>query len=146
MASRIERLVKAIGEENLPPKLPQPDTEELDPTAEDAFRNLQSVDDSLQQNDDSENWWDATPQIPQQPQQSTGQSQTKPIATPFFSQGEAHFEFDPRKGEVAPLGISFSPFGGVTKFCYKFVKKELVQPIATAFFDNSKIQNREWDL
>ncbi|KAK4508626.1 hypothetical protein PRZ48_002365 [Zasmidium cellare] len=56
------------------------------------------------------------------------------------------FTMDPRKGQAAPLGMCFCPFIAVTKYCYKFVPKKLMQPLATAFFDAEKIWNREWDL
>ena len=149
----MDRLIAVLGgEKNLPPQQPQPienaqqanntANENTSPT-EDPFSKLPSVDDVLQDNHSTENWWDAKPQI-QQPV-SLSQSQ-RPAAIPFTSEGASHFEFDPRKGEPAPLGINFTPFGAVTKFCYKFVKRELQQPLATAFFDEGKIWNREWDM
>ena len=139
------------GEENLPPKLPEPDgtaqqdgeaNKEAASTKEDPFSKLQSVDGFLEENREGDNWWDAKPQIPK----AVSQTPSKPTVNSFTSQGETHFEFDPRRGEPASLGIGFSPFGAVTKFCYKFVKKGLQQPIATAFFDENKIWNREWDM
>lgn len=61
--------------------------------------------------------------------------------------GDAHdFSFDSRGGQPAPLGICFCPFLAVTKYCYKFVPKKLMQPLATAFFDAEKIWSRDWDL
>jgi hypothetical protein len=54
--------------------------------------------------------------------------------------------FDPRKDEPSPLGLNFCPFIAVTKLPYMFVKKEFMQQIATAFFDEGKIWNREWDV
>lgn len=56
------------------------------------------------------------------------------------------FSFDSRCGQPAPLGICFCPFLAVTKYCYKFVPKKLMQPLATAFFDAEKIWSRVWDL
>lgn len=56
------------------------------------------------------------------------------------------FSFDSRCGQPAPLGICFCPFLAVTKYCYKFVSKKLMQPLATAFFDAEKIWSRDWDL
>ncbi|KAI6866013.1 hypothetical protein D0864_11495 [Hortaea werneckii] len=53
---------------------------------------------------------------------------------------------DPRAGEPAPQGISFTPFLAVTKFCYKYVPHAYQQTLATAFFDANKIWCREWDL
>jgi hypothetical protein len=59
----------------------------------------------------------------------------------------AHRPFDGRKGEASALGVSFVPFLALTKYCYKYVPKDLSQIIASAFFDSNKIyNNREWDL
>lgn len=49
-------------------------------------------------------------------------------------------------GDPAPRGISFCPFIAVTKFCYKFVSREWMQSLATAFFDANKIYQREWEM
>ena len=150
-SSRLDRLVKVLGAENLPPKLSKPgdNTEQSDETAkqdgantDDSFSELQSVDDFLKENKSTENWWDATPKIPQ----IATKAPTRPVTSFFTSNGETHLEFDPRKGEPAPLGVSFSPFGAVTKFCYKFVKKDHQQLLATAFFAEGKIYDREWDM
>ena len=146
MASRLERLVKHVGEENLPPKLAQATQPEVTdgPTEENPINKLQSVEDFAQQHDDSNEWWNATPQLPQPPPK---QPQTKPAAVPFTSNnGGLKFSSDTAKGAPAPLGLPFTPTGAVFKFCYKFVRKELTQRIASAFFDESKIQNREWDV
>ncbi|KAK5110068.1 hypothetical protein LTR62_006313 [Meristemomyces frigidus] len=51
-----------------------------------------------------------------------------------------------RFGEVAPRGFTFVPFVAVTKFCYEFVPQQWSQPLASAFFDNNKIYERQWDL
>ncbi|KAK3723563.1 hypothetical protein LTR37_001815 [Vermiconidia calcicola] len=154
--SRMDRLVNMLGgEQNLPPKLPQPTTStepeqtdevaaEEQTTQEDPINKLQSMDSYLQENQNSENWWDAVPQIPQ-PKQPSGTTQARP-AQPYSSDGSLHFIFDSEQGRPAPLGMSFAPFVAVTRFCYKFVSKELQQPLATAFFDEGKIWNREWDL
>lgn len=156
--SRMDRLVQLLGgDENLPPKFEPPATEpesESEPAQSDnvniegvpgidaAIEKLQSIDSFVQeQKEQPGNWWDAVPQLPKQ----TSQTQTQPVH-PYLSDGSVHFNFDSRKGEPAPLGLGFCPFTAVTKFCYKFVKREFQQPIATAFFDEGKIWNREWDL
>ena len=59
---------------------------------------------------------------------------------------EDDIPFDAYKGEPAPLGVDFAPFVAVTKYCYKYVPKEFLQPMATAFFDADKIYRRDWDL
>lgn len=70
--------------------------------------------------------------------------QPKPASA--MSAADLDFTFDERKGRYSPLGISFSPFLAVTKYCYKFVNKSLMQPLASAFFDADKIWSRDWDL
>ena len=60
--------------------------------------------------------------------------------------GESTYPPDPRQGEPAPFGVRFCPFIAVTKLPYKFVNKQFMQQIATAFFDAGKIWNREWDV
>ena len=54
--------------------------------------------------------------------------------------------FDARKGEPAPRGVELATFGAVTKYCYKYAPRELMQPMATAYFDADKIYRRDWDL
>ncbi|KAF2717467.1 hypothetical protein K431DRAFT_233035 [Polychaeton citri CBS 116435] len=49
-------------------------------------------------------------------------------------------------GQTAAHGSTFAPFGAVTKYCYKFVSTDYVQPLASAFWDAGKIWNRHWDL
>lgn len=56
------------------------------------------------------------------------------------------FTIDKRKGEFSPLGMCFTPFVALTKYCYKFVDRGWNQPIASAFFDKGKIFRRSWDL
>ena len=150
---RVDRLVKVLGgEENLPAKLPRPstDVQEADTEAKEVdlpkgdFNSMQSVMNNFKHGElkDGEDWWNATPRLPQ-PAQPT---QTEQNAPWYTDRGEVRFNFDPRKDEPAPLGISFSPFAAVAKFPYKFVKREFQQKIASAFFDEGKIYSREWDL
>lgn len=54
--------------------------------------------------------------------------------------------FDSRKGQPAPFGINFVPFIALTKWCYTYAPKHLLQPLASAFFDAGKIYDRDWDL
>lgn len=65
-----------------------------------------------------------------------------PMAT--FTGGD--IPFDNRKGQQAPFGINFVPFIALTKWCYTYAPKHLLQPLATAFFDADKIYARDWDL
>lgn len=46
----------------------------------------------------------------------------------------------------APLGMNFCPLIAITKFPYKFVNKQYMQQIASAFFDEGKIWNRDWEV
>ena len=59
---------------------------------------------------------------------------------------DADLTLDSRCGEPAPRDLKFTPFPAICKFPYKFVTKEWSQAFATAIFDGSKIQNRDWDL
>lgn len=59
---------------------------------------------------------------------------------------ESSFTFDSCKGKPSPLGINFVPFIAVTRYCYKFAPRSLMQPLATAFFDAGKIFSRPFDL
>ena len=151
--SRMDRLIKLQGgEENLPPKLDEPsassdantNADSNPPPNDDPFSRLPSIDDVLKETQHSQtNWWDP----PEHLTKLVKQPRAHHVATPVtYQDGEATFRFDPRKGEPAPLGLSFSPFLAVTKFCYRFVEKDLVQPLATAFFDAGKIWDREWDI
>lgn len=123
--SRLERLVKVIGEQNLPAKLPQPaqpvnqsvsntEANESD-TPADPFSKLQSVDNFIQEQN-SENWWDFNLTIPQPVKQVP--SVQVPTAAPAPYNRGMTFEFDSRVGQPAPLGISFTPFLAVTRFPY----------------------------
>ncbi len=137
VTSRMERFVNMIGgEENLPPKLKteEPVKEQTATTESEKKTNPTS-----ETKKTTNNWWEATPQLP------VANPNQAPSAQPYMPSGQS-FPADARRGQPAPMGISFSPFGAVVKFCYKFVKKDLQQPLATAFFDQSKIYNREWDL
>ena len=140
--SRVDRLIKVLGgEENLPLKLPQP-TETIIPPPEneaatDDKQILQPIDDFLKQEaaTNGEGWWNRAPKIVQPAPSS--QHQTRRIVP----SGDTDAVMRP-----APLGMSFCPLLAVTKFPYKFVKKEFMQQIATVFFDEGKIWNREWEL
>ncbi len=129
--SRLERLLDVIGEKNLPPKLPP-----KEPTVKKEQNTTAKAPEKS--STDENNWWDAKPII----QQPTTTRSTIPGVTSH----NGAYTPDPHKGAPAPLGIKFSPFIAVTKFPYKFVKPELLQPLASAFFDEGKIWNREWDM
>lgn len=145
--SRMDRLIKALGgEDNLPPKLAQaaaivPQQQSDNPTNQ----GIQPIEDLLDEHSQSQgttDWWNVTPELPQPVSQT--QAQTTSLVTPLA--GSMSYYFDPRKDEPAPLGLNFCPFIAVTKLPYKFVKKEFMQGIATAFFDEGKIWGREWDV
>lgn len=135
--SRVDQLIDLLGGlENLPQKPPPPPEEPHVPANE--------VDDE-----------DVPPPIQRDPNlkpPSLLKPQIQPskpaAAAPAMlsSDGEDDFLLDSRKGEPAPRGINFVPFIAVTKYCYKFVPKKWMQPLASAFFDADKIYTRDWDL
>jgi len=158
----MERFITLIkGEENLPPKLPPPPPRapapvEDEPVPNEHFGNLPSVESVIAESVQSK-----APKI-QAPAKLKENAQRKenvqpdvqpdiqpvaPVAAPPSREvSDTQLLSDPHMGEAAPRGIHFSPFLAVTKFCYKFVKHDYQQPLATAFFDASKIWNRDWDL
>jgi len=158
--SRIERFVNLIGgEQNLPPKLPPPpgpieqNNNESNEVAEDgngpSQLQLPTVDHFLAKNHPPTGTEpSSTSQLPGK--EPAAAHFTPQLIPPTVNEAEAEIEidltWDDRLGEPAPLGIHFSPFGAVSKFCYKFVNKEFQQPLATAFFDAGKIFARGWDL
>jgi len=141
-ASRIERFLRLIGgEQNLPPKLPQAPPPSA-PTAE------ESNDVSMQASNEPSTTESPTSTEIAEPNSQTAAPQTIPPASNLgqLNVADVDLTWDERLGEPAPLGIDFSPFGAVSKFCYKFVAREFQQPLATAFFDAGKIFARDWDL
>jgi hypothetical protein len=146
---RVEWLIRQLGgRENLPPKLtpppepvhPQPDLTNYD-SEEEERKNLPKIDtpaaivekqnSSLLQLKHNAAIAAASPRAP----------------TTFLSEDEfGSVAFDERKGQPAPLGISFAPFAAVAKYCYTFAPPRWLQPFATAFFDSDKIYARDWDL
>ena len=137
--SRVDRLIKALGgEENLPPKLPQPATitppqpeDEVVTDTHPSTQDLQPINDFLQeQPSQGDDWWNAKPKIAQPPPRP----QRHPVPPPESPM------------MPAPLGMNFCPLIAITKFPYKFVNKKHMQEIATAFFDEGKIWNRDWEV
>ncbi|KAF2773187.1 hypothetical protein EJ03DRAFT_156080 [Teratosphaeria nubilosa] len=139
----LDRLINLIGgEHNLPPKRdpsppPAPPAQKELPTAEQymAENPLEKLPSYLQ---------------PKQKQKDPGPSpqpmirQPAPPSPPQLT--EAQRQYDERCGEPAPEGMKFAPFVAITKFPYKYVPYEWRQPLASAFFDEKKIYNREWDM
>lgn len=137
--SRMDRLIGMLGgEENLPPQLPQ------QTNASESTNEATKADAPAKQ----QNWWNAEPDLEALPVPvAVPQNGSPPVAVvPRLPDANSHYDFVPRLGELAPLGMKFAPFLAVTKFCYKFVRKDLQQPLATAFFDAGKIYTRGWDL
>ncbi|KAK5130629.1 hypothetical protein LTR08_001888 [Meristemomyces frigidus] len=148
----MERFVLLIGgEEKLPPKMPQPPPAAASPEAEaehgsddrDDISKLPSVDAVITE----ESLW----QRAQKHNASLPRGVLQPQFTPTSAAAPhepVDLSIDTRMGDPAPLGISFTPFGAVTKLCYKsdIVRQPFRQPLATAFFDANKIYTRDWDL
>jgi hypothetical protein len=55
---------------------------------------------------------------------------------------------DIQRGDLASALHGYSPLRAVAKYPYKYCKSDrtIMQDIASDFFDNEKIWNREWDL
>jgi hypothetical protein len=55
---------------------------------------------------------------------------------------------DLQRGDLASARHGYSPLKGVAKYPYKYCKSDrtVMQDIASTFFDNERIWNREWDL
>ena len=144
----MERFISLIGgEQNLPPKTRQPLPVATSPASEqlteDKIGELPSVDEVVAE--------DVLWQRARKHNASLPSSVAQPHFTPALATPPhlpADISIDTRMGETAPLGISFAPFGAVTKLCYKseIVRQEFRQPLATAFFDANKIYTRNWDL
>jgi hypothetical protein len=146
------------GEQNLPPKLatPPPTTNSSDePPADeginpdkilDSFGNLQTYDSFVSAHPfpapSAPAYDNRHAPNPQSNGAATRRSENKASETDV----DIDFILDPRRGEPSELGMSFCPFLAVTKFPYKYVDPDFLQPIATAFFDENKIYNRSWDL
>jgi hypothetical protein len=135
-SSRIDRLLVILGDDEKLPNI-SPSFNETDdsPPKEDTGAAPVSIN-SAQTRDSEASEASAT--LTAQPSIVRQDSQTSKVA---------HHPFDGRKGEASALGISFVPFLALTKYCYKYVPRDLSQSIASAFFDANKIyDNREWDL
>ncbi|CAK4031612.1 hypothetical protein DOTSEDRAFT_58207 [Lecanosticta acicola] len=138
--SRVDQLIALLGgPANLPPKLPR-QSQETEPTANEGP-------------DDDDDDDDIPPPVQRDPDlkrptllQPLFQPAPNSPAPMYTSDGESDFPLDGRKGQPAPLAIKFVPFIAVTKYCYKFVPKQRMQPLASAFFDADKIYNRDWEL
>jgi hypothetical protein len=136
-SSRIDRLLVILsGEENLPPKIsPSFTNADESPPKDTAVVTPASIN-STQRRESEEIKASATPTVRQ-----------SIVKQDSHTSEVAHRPFDVRKGEASALGLSFVPFLALTKYCYKYVPRDLSQTIASAFFDSNKIyNNREWDL
>ena len=150
----LERFLNlAGGEQNLPP-ISKPRTKEKTTSGSEELEKLPSVEEIVAECE-RENvayrlqnlalFPSGTQPQANSPQQLTQAGLTVP-APAMQELTSSDLLLDPRAGEPAPQGISFTPFLAVTKFCYKFVPHAYQQPLATAFFDANKIWCREWDL
>jgi hypothetical protein len=53
---------------------------------------------------------------------------------------------DLQRGDLTPARHHYTPIQALAKYPYKYCNKSLMQDIASAFFDQGKFWNREWDL
>lgn len=149
----MERLIRLLGgEENLPRKLASTDSaqqiwrEGAEAADEAAAGSLQQQWPPALEVEPGDDWWNAMPQIPK-PLKSVNPHRAKQAAVPvILESGEAIFPPDPHQGELAPFGLNFSPFLAITRLPYKFLKRQFLQPVASVFFDEGKIWQREWDM
>lgn len=143
------------GEDNLPPRLPTPPqassasidasttTGHEDETSApkkltDAFGNLhvRDLDDYLGTTAFP------VPSAPAYDNRHNRQSNA-PVRNP---DKQVNLTLDPRKGEPSDLGMSFCTFVAFSKFPYKYVEQTFLQQIATVFFDQNKLFDRDWDM
>ncbi|KAI7322200.1 hypothetical protein KC315_g8913 [Hortaea werneckii] len=155
----LERFMNlAGGDQNLPPisaASSKPSTTKENPTSiPDEFEKLPSVEEVIAECERENAAYRCQnlalfPSSTQSQANSLQQIAQAEIPIPALAMQEltsSDLLLDPRAGEPAPQGISFTPFLAVTKFCYKFVPRTYQQPLATAFFDANKVWCREWDL
>lgn len=132
--SRIDQLIELLGgPENLPPKLPKPEepVSAPEPDEDDDLPPPIQRDPNL------------VPPSLLKPKFLPAQKTSAPAVPMESSDGGLDFAVESRKGEPAPLGIKFVPFIAVTKYCYKYVPKQWLQPMASAFFDADQVRRPE---
>ncbi|GIZ39297.1 hypothetical protein CKM354_000268500 [Cercospora kikuchii] len=152
MANRMDLFLEMIGgEEALPRKLTPPPPEEKEEPEPPS-----SIWDTDYQTEEYLNAPRA-PGVTEELVRFNYESRPRPFcsgASPGQSSGppsralsaDVKVPFDVKKGERLPAGTALSPFIAVTKYCYKYVPKQWSQTLATAFFDQDKIYDREWDI
>lgn len=52
----------------------------------------------------------------------------------------------PPRGTMVATGETFCPIMAISKLPYKFVRKDLMQPVASAFFDQQKFWRYFWEV
>ncbi|EMD00601.1 hypothetical protein BAUCODRAFT_81223, partial [Baudoinia panamericana UAMH 10762] len=159
--SGYERFVALMGgQQNLPPKRamaapPKNNEEQAPPQAStrDPFETLPSLEEVIAQTKRNEEEDKAARAAREQASQASDQDYSQHQIP--GAQASEMSSFPPsyavnhstaHMGTSAPRGITFTPFLAVTRYCYKFVSKEYMQPLATAFFDANKIYDRPWDF
>lgn len=137
---------------NLPPRVPSPSPPPLsllEPAKDDKLPIKDVFARSLPVDDVHREYAAASSPPPSRPRPAPEIVQPKtslPILPEPCALSDAELAFPPGYGAPAPRGTSFIPFLAVTKFCYKYVRHDVQQLLATAFFDAGKIYRREWDL
>ncbi|KAF2857921.1 hypothetical protein K470DRAFT_260347 [Piedraia hortae CBS 480.64] len=161
MLSPMDRFMNLMGgEDNLPsmpkeelpkvgapkaelPKVEPPKEQPIADTAaptkiNSGFQSLEKVDDFLTAN-------------PQPAPSYEGRRSMAPKEQPAKTAHATSMQKPPRhttnNGFRPPqAGTCFTPFSALTKFPYRYVAKEHMQPIASAFFDGGKIHERDWSV
>ncbi|KAM3415550.1 putative nucleolar protein C2C4.08 [Cercospora zeina] len=145
MASRMDLFLDMIGgEDALPPKLPPP-SPDVDQAPPDSSKSLWWTEYESEEYKNLPHADDVPPDVVQR--NSLPSMPTFSVGTPSRALSvDVKVPFDVKKGERLSAGTSLSPFLAVAKYCYRFVPKQWLQPLATAFFDHDKIYERDWDL
>lgn len=164
MSSRLSRFLNLIKEdlEHLP-DLPLPPEPEPDPVSDPEKRTTTIVDvpSTIVQSDCEANK-PALKSLIIHPQPETTDPETQVICKRFVwltdpnkrSPSPSNTKPDQslrpllnlQHGQVGPAEESYCPILEISKYCYKYIRGDDSQRVATRFFDAGKFWARDWDL